>query len=134
VCKLIVEGMDTRDLLLLIGFLRAGKMFPAAVPQRELPAARSLREAELAAVRERVVLLDHAGNRLGVDQLVGDVPDPGVLMALLHDAAGPQALSPAECRAALAAVAQTDTEIAAKLLRHLNSDDATLMARLDLAG
>src|SRR5262245_46076710 len=35
--------METRDLLLLIGFLRAGKMFPLAVPQPDLPAQRSLR-------------------------------------------------------------------------------------------
>ena len=36
--------MDTRDLLLLIGFLRSGRMFPAAVPVRALPAQRSPQE------------------------------------------------------------------------------------------
>ena len=34
--------METRDLLLLIGFLRSGKMFPVAVPQLELPLDRAL--------------------------------------------------------------------------------------------
>jgi Flp pilus assembly protein TadD len=153
----------TRTLLLLVGFVRGGRVSPAAVALHKVPgevslelvvqalaaqeqrrfgdpgiaAPTTLGEADVAAVRERVVLLDHAGSRLGIDQLVGDVPDPGVLVALLYEAAsegGPPAPSPTECRAALAAVAQTDTEIAAKMERHLKSDDATLMARLDLAG
>ena len=155
----------TRTLMLLVGFVRAGRVSPAAMALHKVPGEVSLElvvqalagqeqrrfgdgasppaigEAELATVRERVVLLDDVGNRLGVDQLVGDVPDPGVLIALLYeavrrDAAGRPAPdpTPAECRAALAAMAQTDTEISAKLERHRRSDDATLMARLDLSG
>jgi tetratricopeptide (TPR) repeat protein len=95
---------------------------------------------DLRAVRERVVLLERSGARLSVEQLVGDVPDPGVVLALLYesvirDAAGRVTYAPplAECQKALAAVAQTDTEIAAKLRRHLDSPEATLLARLDLA-
>lgn len=155
----------TRTLMLLVGFVRAGRVHPAAMALHKVPGDVSLElvvqalagqeqrrfgdgaapaavgETELAAVRERVVLLDDAGNRLGIDQLVGDVPDPGVLVALLydaahHDTAGRPAneASPAHCRAALLVMAQTDTEIAAKLERHRGSDDATLMARLDLSG
>ncbi len=89
---------------------------------------------------ERVVLLDESGALLHVEQLVGDVPDPGVVLALLYDtvprdAAGRPAPvpSPAECQKTLAAIARTDTEIAAKRERHLASADATLMARLDLS-
>src|SRR6185369_11084340 len=37
------SAMETRDLLLLIGFLRSGKMFPAAVPLKDLPVHRSLK-------------------------------------------------------------------------------------------
>src|SRR6185437_216460 len=36
-------AMETRDLLLVIGFLRGGRMFPVAAPQRGMPAQRSLR-------------------------------------------------------------------------------------------
>ena len=35
--------MDSRDLLLVIGFLRGGKMVPVIVPLRDLDASRSLR-------------------------------------------------------------------------------------------
>jgi hypothetical protein len=75
-----------------------------------------------------------------VEQLVGDVPDPGVVVALLYgavqrDAAGRLVHTPPpdECRAALASMAQADTDLASKLQRHLESPDATLMARLELS-
>ncbi len=97
-------------------------------------------ELDLRAAADRVVLLDEHGARLHVEQLVGDVPDPGVVLALLYesvtrDAAGrPVPLPPpGECRQMLAAIARADTEIAAKRERHLASADATLMARLDVS-
>jgi tetratricopeptide (TPR) repeat protein len=99
---------------------------------------RADREIDLRVVSERVVLLDQAGERMSVDHLVGDVPDPGVLLALLYetverDAEGrpKHSPSPEECRKTITDIARADSEIAAKLERHLESPDATLMARLD---
>ena len=63
------------------------------------------------------------------------MPDPGVLIALLYDAPprpGSGAPPPGEVRAGLLTVARADSEIAAKLDRHLRSSDAALMARLAL--
>ena len=151
-----------RTLLLVVGFVRQGRVHPAAITLRRVPgdvslaivaqalaaqeqrrfgegAAPASGEIDLTFFGERAILLDHEGARLHIDQLVGDVPDPGVLITLLYDAvprdaAGTPALSPspAECRAGLLSIARTDTEIAAKLERHMVSPDATLMARLDL--
>jgi hypothetical protein len=88
-------------------------------------------EIDLSEVGKRVALLDYAGRRLGVDHLVGDIADPGVVTALLYESAG--AAPPLdEARGALHASCQADTEISGKLIRHLGSVDATLMARLDL--
>ena len=156
----------TRTLLLVVGFVREGRVHPAAMALHKVPGEVSLElvvqalaaqeqrrfgdpalattqvgEAELGAVRERVVLFDQAGGALGIDQLVGDVPDPGVLTALLYDevrcdAAGRPAPEPAPAvsREALVALMLADSEIAGKVERHLRSDEATLMARLDLGG
>jgi hypothetical protein len=94
---------------------------------------------DLCAVSARAVLLDQRGGRLHNEQLVGDVPDPGVVLALLYehpvtDAAGRAILLPPpdECHRTMTAMAQADTEIAGKLARHLESPEATLMARLHL--
>ena len=35
--------MGTRDLLLVMGFLRSGKMYPTALPFKSLPVDRSLK-------------------------------------------------------------------------------------------
>ncbi len=162
-----------RTLLLLVGFVRGGRVHPAALTLHRVPgdvslalvvqalaaqeqrrfgpravateptvaAIPSAEETDLGAVSERAVLLDERGARLSVEQLVGDVPDPGVVLALLYEPAaldGGRAAAripaPAECHQALTAVAQTDAEIAARLQRHRESPDATLMARLDRAG
>jgi hypothetical protein len=174
-CKLSAGvGMETRDLLLLIGFLRGGTMFPVAVQELHLPADRPVRVllgtladqeraifggpplpvappppsdepassalGDLDGIRRRAALLDDAGGRLDIEQLAGDVPDPGVLVALLYesvpldDAGRPAPDPPPEaCRATLLSMARADTEIAAKLDRHLQSPDAALLSRLDLA-
>jgi len=143
----------TRTLLLLVGFVRQGRVFPAALSLRRVPGEVSLAIVvqalaaqeqrrfgdgsasngdgiDLGVVGGRAVLDAYAGGRLSVDQLVGDVPDPGVLLALLYDTAA--APDPARDRRMLLSMAQVDTEIAAKLDRHLQSPDAGLMARLDL--
>ena len=166
-----------RTLLLLVGFVRGGRIHPAALPLHRVPGDVSLAlvlqalvgqerrrfggegapsingetpsspplspaeaELDLAAAAARVVLLDQRGTLLHAEQLVGDVPDPGVVVALLYesmprDGSGRQAPVPssAECHRTLTAIAQADTEIAAKLARHLESPDATLMARLHLS-
>src|SRR5262249_53514422 len=97
-------------------------------------------EIDLSAASERTVLLDYTGARLAVESLVGDVVDPGVVTALLYESVGRDAAGrttydppPEESNRMLHTVAQVDTEISSKLLRHLRSADATLMARLDLA-
>jgi tetratricopeptide (TPR) repeat protein len=148
----------TRTLLLLVGFVRGGRTYPSALVLRKVSgdvslgivlsalAAQEQRrfgdgsapvtgEIDVAAAAERAVLLDYAGARLSADQLVGDVPDPGVLIALLYDAPparDPSAPPPAEVRAGLLTVARVDREIAGKLDKHLASPEATLMGRLEL--
>jgi Flp pilus assembly protein TadD len=155
----------TRTLLLLVGFVRAGRVLPAALTLHRVPGDVSLAlvvqalagqeqrrfgegvsvtttrsEEEVTAVSRRTILLDHGGGRLDVEHLAGDVPDPGVLIALLYDSvvAGADGRPdphppPGECRATLLSMARADTEIAAKLDRHLQSPDAALLSRLDLA-
>lgn len=148
----------TRTLLLLVGFVRGGRTHPSALLLRKVSGDVSLGivlsslvsqeqrrfgdgsapatgEIDADAAAERAVLLDYAGARLSADQLVGDVPDPGVLIALLYDAppaVSPGAPPPAEVRAGLLTVARVDREIASKLEKHLASPEATLMARLEL--
>jgi len=151
-----------RSLLLLVGFVRGGRVHPAALTLHRVPGDVSLalvvqalaaqeqrrfgprqsateptaapEEIDLGAVGQRAVLLDERGSRLSVEQLVGDVSDPGVVMALLYEPGAPLLPAPAECRQSLVAIAQADTEIAARIHRHRESPDATLMARLDRAG
>jgi tetratricopeptide (TPR) repeat protein len=169
-----------RTLLLLVGFVRGGQVFPAVLTLHRVPGDVSLAlvvqalaaqeqrrfgtppapasappssgepqgaeegsrpdgEVDLRAVGERVVLLDRRGVHLSVEQLVGDVPDPGVLLALLYETVGRDAVGrvvhappPAECEKTIAAIAAVDTEISAKLTAHLESSDASLLSRLEL--
>jgi tetratricopeptide (TPR) repeat protein len=167
-----------RTLLLLVGFVRAGRVFPAALALHRVPGDVSLAlvvqalaiqerrrfgpgdrpaplsgaapfearaadddELDLRTVADRTVLLERSGARLHVEQLVGDVRDPGVVVALLYgaverDGAGRLVHAPPadECHRTLTSLAQTDTELAGKLARHLESPDATLLARLEIAG
>ena len=146
-----------RTLLILVGFVRQGRVHPAALALRRVPGEVSLTivvqalasqearrfggttetptgaEVDLAPVRDRTVLLDYAGGSLSIDQLVGDVPDPGVLVALLHDAVPRDVrFAPTEHRAMLMSMARVDSEIAGKIDKHLASPDANIMSRLDL--
>src|SRR5262249_20032270 len=101
-----------RTMLLLVGFVREDRVHPAAIVLHRVPGDVSIafvvqalagqeqrRFGEGAAVKvpqnsgeidmrgtdDRAVLLDFAGGRLTVDQTVGDVPDPGVMVAFLYD-------------------------------------------------
>ena len=154
-----------RSLLLIVGFVRGGQVQPSAVALHRIPGDVSLAlvvqalaaheqrrfgpsssappaatsNTELQRVAERSALLDYAGERLTIDNTIGDVPDPGVIVALLYetaarDATGRLALSPppAECRRILLEQAGRDGDIAAKLEKHLASPEARLLARLDL--
>jgi tetratricopeptide (TPR) repeat protein len=146
----------TRTLLLLVGFVRQGRLHPAALALRRVPGDVSLAivvqalaaqeqrrfgdgtaattgvEIDLRPVGERTVLLDYSGARLHIERLIGDVADPGVLVTLLFDGAPPEVAAVGAHRATLLTMAQTDSEIAAKMEKHLASPDATIMARLDL--
>jgi tetratricopeptide (TPR) repeat protein len=170
-----------RTLFLVVGFVRGGRVLPAAIVLHRVPGDVSLAlvlqslaaqeqrrfgeattnpppasgeappvsgeahvrgagEIDLFAVNERAVLLDYGGARLSADALVGDVPDPGVLYALLYESISRDSKGrpiytppPVACKEILGAVARTDTEIAAKLQKHMDSPDATLMERLDLS-
>jgi tetratricopeptide (TPR) repeat protein len=96
--------MATRDLLLLIGVLRSGKMFPVAVPWRGLQPTTPLDAIqETMAEQERAIFPDASrasaradlgkrsaitgwsGVLLAPGMRVADVPDPGVLLCLLYD-------------------------------------------------
>jgi hypothetical protein len=96
--------MGTRDLLLLIGFLRNGKMFPTALSMKQLGVPRSLKivldgmaEQERALfgkpdrpgdrddLRRRAALTTWSGETLAVGTRIGEIPDPGVVLCLLYD-------------------------------------------------
>jgi tetratricopeptide (TPR) repeat protein len=96
--------MGTRDLLLLIGFLRSGKMFPAVhamtgvSPQRSLKLvhdAMEQQELELFGrprvapddddLKRRAALTSWSGDLLSVGTRIAEVPDPGVVLCLLYD-------------------------------------------------
>src|SRR5262245_22810872 len=94
-----------RDLLVLMGFLRAGQMYPAAVPIRGAPAERSLKALFDAAadqerqlfrpagaartsseeLRKRGALTSWSGETLPIGMRVSEVPDPGVVLCLVYD-------------------------------------------------
>ena len=149
-----------RSLLLLLGIVRDGRLHPSATVLHKLPgdvalafvlqpiAAQEQRrfgtddsprsEGDLRGMSERCVFRDLAGETLSVDQTVGDVPDPGILVVLLYttvgrDAAGRPTFEPrpALCRESLLGMVRQDLDMANKLDRHLKSTDASIKARLD---
>ncbi len=147
-----------RSLLVLIGSVRKGRVVPAALVLHKLPGDVSLlfvlqsisvqeqrragmdspmteTEVDLRAMGSRCLLTDHAGEALNLEQTVGDVPDPGVIVAVFYEsqegARPTYDPAPEEARRAVLQIAYQDTEIAGKLHRHLKSSDATLRARLD---
>jgi len=97
---------------------------------------------DLRAAAERSVILSYGGEAMSVEQTVGDIPDPGVVIVIwypavpVRDGSGRPAFSPSpeECRRALMALVQKDAELAGRLDRHLRSGDASLKARLGLEG
>ncbi|HVY46807.1 MAG TPA: hypothetical protein VHB21_13060 [Minicystis sp.] len=107
--------METRDLLLIIGFLRSGKMFPTALPFKSLPVSRSLKivhegmgEQERALfgrpsrpldkddMKRRSAITSWSGEVLSVGTRIGEVPDPGVLLCLLYDGPASDAALPVD--------------------------------------
>lgn len=98
-------------------------------------------EVSLEAMAERTLLFDLAGQPLSLDQTVGDVPDPGVVLALVYGDAertsdGRLLFDPPrdEAKERLLQAARQVPEIVWRLDRHLQSPDATMQQRLDLAG
>jgi tetratricopeptide (TPR) repeat protein len=151
-----------RSLLVLVGMIRSGRVHPSSLVLHKLPGDVSLVvaiqavaqqeqrrfgendsqitsvELDLRGVSERTALLDYAGEPVSPDSTVGDLSDPGVIIALAYetmrrDAAGlPVDPTREEGRRMLLEVVSQDHELATKLARHLDSPDATLKARLDL--
>lgn len=126
----------TRDLLLIIGFLREGKMFPTVQPLRELPGQRSLRmvrealaEQEIALfgkpefavdeddMKRRAALTSWSGDLQPVGARIAEVPDPGVLLCLLYDRPAAEAPLP--------------VDVFAQTLRRYALRDATIRARFE---
>jgi hypothetical protein len=111
----------------------------AAQEQRRFGADDSPRsEGDLRGVAERSLIKDLAGETLSVEQTVGDVPDPGILVVLLYpsitrDREGRPVFEPrpASCRETLLGMVRQDLDMAGKLDRHLKSPDASIKARLD---
>jgi tetratricopeptide (TPR) repeat protein len=142
-----------RSLLLRAGFVRAGRVSPAALATPKLPGdfpfAFALHEiAELekqhggagVGVAGRCVLSDYSGAGVRAEGTIGEIPDPGVVVVLVYaepwqDAAGRpfEGMSPAQCRASLLRAAQANSAISAALERHLASEEATIKARLGSA-
>jgi hypothetical protein len=151
-----------RSLLVLVGSVRRGRVTPSALVLHKLPGDVSLlfvlqsisvqelrrtgepshvdTEIDLRAMGPRCVLNDYTGEPLSLEQTVGDVADPGVIVAVFYeaveqgDSGQPRYdLPPEEARRAVLAFGQQDTEIALKLQRHLKSPDATLRSRLEAA-
>lgn len=129
--------MGTRDLLLLIGFLRNGKMFPTALPFKKLPVQRSLklvhdimeeqeralfgaakRPGELEEVSRRAAITSWAGEVLEMSTKIGDVADPGVLLCLLYDVPAAEAPLP--------------VDVFAQTLRRYALRDPALHAKFDV--
>jgi len=134
--------MASRDLLLVIGLLRGGKMVPLIVPLAGLDASRSLRIAHevmaeqeqilstgggaaininktfnLEDIRRRSALTSWSGQELTMGTRVGEVPDPGVLLGLLAE--GPIAGAP------------LPIDIAAQTLRRYTVRSPDLKGRFD---
>jgi hypothetical protein len=96
-------------------------------------------EVDLRAMGARCILTDYSGEALSLEQTVGDVPDPGVIVAVFYESAegddgrAAQELPTEEVRRVVLQVAQQDTEISFKMHRHLKSPDATLRGRFEAA-
>ena len=132
--------MGTRDLLLLIGFLRSGKMFPTALPLKKLPVQRSLKlvydlleeqeralfgpprgQVELESVRRRAAITSWSGEVLQASEKIGDVRDPGVLLCLLYDVPASEAPLPVDVFAqTLRRYALRDPALRAKFDEHVD--------------
>lgn len=151
-----------RSLLVLVGSVRGGRVTPSALVLHKLPGDVSLlfvlqsisvqelrrageassvdTEVDLRVMGARCLLTDYAGEPLSLEQTVGDVPDPGVIVAVFYetvernDTGRPKYdLAPDDARRAVLAFAQQDTELSLKLQRHLKSPDASLRGRLEAA-
>lgn len=149
-----------RSILLVLGIVQGGHVYPSAMVLHKLPGDVALaivltsigqlerrrfptpsgepaRTPDLAALTDRTELCDYTGEALGVEQTVGDVPDPGVVFALLYPPAQPSAegqfaRSPAveDAFGLLYRVCREDSELHGKLDRHLRSPESSIKARL----
>ena len=97
-------------------------------------------EVDLRAMGARCLLTDFAGEPLSLEQTVGDVPDPGVIVAVFYEnvereSTGRPAYDPQPdaVRRVVLQAADQDTEISSKMQRHMKSPDATLRGRFDMA-
>jgi hypothetical protein len=128
-----------RDLLVLMGFLRGGKMYPAAVPIHGALTERSLKMVFDAAgeqerflfpassaprsqaggdeLRHRGALTSWSGEPMPAGTRVSEVPDPGVVLSLIYERKGADAPLP------VAVFAQT--------LRRFALRDPVLRAKFD---
>ncbi len=152
-----------RSLLVLIGSVRRGRVTHAALVLHKLPGDVSLlfvlqsvnvheqrragteisqpeTEVDLRAMGARCLLTDFAGEPLSLEQTVGDVPDPGVIVAVFYEnvereSTGRPAYDPQPdaVRRVVLQAADQDTEISFKMQRHMKSPDATLRGRFDMA-
>lgn len=150
-----------RTLLVLVGSVRQGRVTTSALMLHKLPGDVSLlfvlqsisvqearragetshveTEVDLRAMGTRCLLTDYAGEPLSLEQTVGDVPDPGIIVAVFYETVQPEGGGgppryeppPGDARRAVLSAAQHDTDLTMKLSRHLASADATLRARLD---
>ena len=151
-----------RSLLVILGFLRHRHVYPTAMMLRRLPGDVSLAvvlqaiaaqerrrfpregygpeaQLDLRGVNERATLTDYAGEPLSPDMTVGDVADPGIIVAILNESAGSGdvehpvfELTSETCRTTLLHIVREDSELHGKLTRHLKSAEATLKARLGM--
>jgi tetratricopeptide (TPR) repeat protein len=133
--------MGTRDLLLLIGFLRSGKMFPAVHAMKGASSQRSLRllhdameerERELFGssrrtgdeddFKRRAALTSWSGDVLPAGTRVAEVPDPGVVLCLLYDVPAVDAPLPVDVFAqTLRRYALRDPALRARFREHVDT-------------
>lgn len=150
-----------RSLLIVVGLVRWGRVVPAALVTPKLPgdfpfafalhelgsleerlgaggaAGRPPAGVPAPRVADRCVLTDYGGGAVRAEGTIGEIPDPGVVVAILYAEPGRDAQgrpvfepSPAQCRAALIRAVQGDAEVSSKLERHLASDEASVKSRL----